>query len=199
MSEFNQESDATLLQLIKRGNIEAYEAIYRKYGSRLFRAAFVRVGSRETAEEITSDTLFLLWKKRHTIEIDSNSSLYPWLFVCCANKSFNAVKSRVRYQDLMSKLASNTKLSDLSNTSYFDGDPNLEATYSVLSKLSHTDREIILLRVIDDLSYDEIASILGISSSTSRTRFSRATSRLREATNKHGLNFGKAYPQGELQ
>lgn len=199
MTEFNQESDATLLQLIKRDNIEAYEAIYRKYGNRLFRSAFLRVGSHETAEEVTSDTLFLLWKKRHTIEIDSNSSLYPWLFVCCANKSFNAVKSRVRYQDLMSKLASNTKINDLSITSYFDRDPNLEAAYAVLNKLSYTDREIILLRVVDELSYDEISLILEISASTSRTRLSRATSRLRETAIEYRSNIGNNLPQGELK
>lgn len=199
MTGLNQESDATLLQLMKRDNIEAYEVIYRKYGNQLFRAAFLRVGSREIAEEVTSDTLFLLWKKRHTIELDSESSLYPWLFVICANKSLNAIKSRFRYQDLMSNLATNTRFDDLLISSYFDRESNLEETYSILSTLSHTDREIILLRVIDDLSYDEIASILGISASTSRTRFSRATSRLREVATGYGLNFSKPYPQGEVR
>lgn len=199
MTELNQVSDAALLQLIKRDNIEAFETLYHKYGNQLFRAAFLRVGSREIAEEVTSDTLFLLWKKRHTIELDSESSLYPWLFVSCANKSLNAIKSRVRYQDLMSNLATNIRIDELLISSYFDCDSNLEETYYILSTLSHTDREIILLRVINDLSYDEIASILGISASTSRTRFSRATSRLREAATGYGLNFGKAYPQGDLQ
>jgi len=197
VSDQNEESDFELFLRVREDSIDAYETLYRRYGSRLYRVAYLRLGSTQLAEEVAADTLFLLWRKRGAISIPEGASLYPWLFVCCGNLCFNASKSRIRYHQLLSEMIDNAATIGTESSAMFADKTTTADIVIALTGLSLADREIILLRVVEDLSYDEVASILGVSQSTARTRLSRAMGRLRSVAVSPNVEFRSHVPRGE--
>lgn len=197
MPDQNEESDFELFSRVRENSIDAYETLYRRYGSRLYQAAYLRLGSTQLAEEVAADTLFILWKKRGVISILEGASLYPWLFVCCGNLCFNASKSRIRYHQLLLEMIANAATIGTVSSAMFAEKSTHEDIFIALTELSLADREIILMRVVEDLSYDEVATILGVTPSTARTRLSRAMGRLRSIAVSPKVEFRSNVPRGE--
>ncbi|MFO7257873.1 MAG: RNA polymerase sigma-70 factor [Bacteroidota bacterium] len=69
MSKYRSYSDEILADLLHRGDMRAFEAIYRKYWREIFVAAFQRTGSREVCEEIVQDIFAALWNNREHVRI----------------------------------------------------------------------------------------------------------------------------------
>lgn len=69
MSKYLSYSDEILADLLHRGDMHAFEAIYRRYWRKIFVAAFQRTGSRELCEEIVQDIFAALWNNREHVRI----------------------------------------------------------------------------------------------------------------------------------
>jgi RNA polymerase sigma-70 factor (ECF subfamily) len=71
-------ADEQLVVLLREDNEQAFDEIYNRYWSKLFSAAYKRLRSRETAEELVQDLFTSLWANRHKLHI--HTSLAAYLF-----------------------------------------------------------------------------------------------------------------------
>src|SRR5690606_6266850 len=77
MSHHSDDTDAYLVEQLRKGDSRAFEAIYRRYTKELFGYAVKKIGVREDAEEIIHDVFESLWKRRNGLRI---TSLKHYLF-----------------------------------------------------------------------------------------------------------------------
>jgi RNA polymerase sigma-70 factor (ECF subfamily) len=114
------------------------------------------------------------------------SSFYTWLYRITLNVFFDHNKKRKRADARLSRLQ--TALVDMSDQRPDFDDP-FRATYdaityqnfkSAIARLPELFRDVVAMREMDDLSYEEIALATGISIGTVRSRLSRARARLKE-------------------
>jgi RNA polymerase sigma-70 factor (ECF subfamily) len=77
MNPYHNHMDTELVDLLRQGNHQAFEAIYRKYAKELFRYALRKIKVREDCEELMHDVFESLWKRREELMI---TSLRHYLF-----------------------------------------------------------------------------------------------------------------------
>jgi RNA polymerase sigma-70 factor (ECF subfamily) len=158
---------------------EAFEDIFVDYYESLYGYAFGIVNNELLAEETVSDVFYKLWLKKETIKIDASMAgyLYKSVYHACMdkirhNKIKKAFKSEVTY-----KSASNNLNEDAAIKIHLkDFEKNL---HNALFQLPEQCRTVFQLNRMEEVSYKDIASRLGISLKTVEAHMSKALRRLR--------------------
>jgi len=91
-------SDSELVEKLRKGNVEAFDAVFKKYGDRLFGFALKYLKSKEEAEELVQDVFLKIWENRGTLKKDT--SLKSYLFTI----SYHDICKFFRKKQLQEKL-----------------------------------------------------------------------------------------------
>jgi RNA polymerase sigma-70 factor (ECF subfamily) len=158
------------------------EAAAIQYIDGLFRYALMLTRNRAEAEDLVQETYVRAIEALNRLREDSN--LKSWLFTILRNIWLNQLRKRKTTPQLVELDGEgNTADGLLGNTrdSYqiFVSNENAERVHTAIRKLPTDFREIILLREFEDLSYQEIAAVLGCPAGTVMSRLGRARSKLR--------------------
>jgi RNA polymerase sigma-70 factor (ECF subfamily) len=182
--------DATLVLRFNSGDDAAFDEIIARYRQKIFAYSYTLLRSHPDAEEIAQDTF--IKAHRHLRNFRGECSLAAWLHTIALNLSRNRYwyLFRRRYQvtqslDCALSDDSPATFSDLAASD--DPGPVAEATsreFSALAaacitKLTARHREILERRIVQNCSYDDIASALRISVGTVKSRIARAREKLR--------------------
>ena len=170
-------------QLIREaldGNSEAYGVLVERYQARLFNAMLQVVGTHEEAEDVVQDSFVQAYIKLGTFQ--GNSQFFTWLYRIAFNNALS--RQRRRRRDLSIEQSREITGTDPEDCIEAPDAPLLRAervgsVHAALQRLSEEHRTILVLREMEDLSYEEIAEILTINIGTVRSRLSRARSQLK--------------------
>jgi RNA polymerase sigma-70 factor (ECF subfamily) len=170
--------DDELWSAAVRGDPDAFGALFLRHRDRVFGHARRIVDIATDAEDVTALVFLEAWRKRSSVRV-VDGSLLPWLLVTANYMSLNLVRTRNRRSNLMKQLrpalAENPEEIVIERLIHDDRQDRFR---SALGKLSRKDREIVALRVIEEISVEATAKTLGLSISATKTRLSRARQRL---------------------
>ncbi len=141
------------------------------YIPRLRRYARALVGERAAADDLVQDTLERALNKLHLWK--RGTDLRAWLFTVMHNVHVNQVRSRREYATLDGDAL------ELPVRPTQDVGLETRDLERMLARLPVEQREVLLLVVLEDMSYDEAAAALGIPIGTVMSRLSRAREKLR--------------------
>jgi RNA polymerase sigma-70 factor (ECF subfamily) len=164
----------------QQGNAAAFGQIVRCYQRAVHRVAYALTRNAGDADDVTQDTFLRAWKAIGRFRV--GEPLYPWLARIAMNASFSLMRSRKRRPEVALEPLVEAGLqwasgSDpVEDTAASERDERLASAYSALSE-EH--RAVLALRVVEDLSYDEIARALDVPVGTVMSRLSRARAELR--------------------
>lgn len=142
----------------------------------LRRYARVLTGDAWTADDLVQDTLERACSKWRLWAADSN--LRAWLFTLMHNQFVSQLRRSAR----QSAAGTAVDLDDVAHELQ-DGSTAADLTLDIercLQRLPEEQRAVLLLVSVEDLSYNEVARIIGVPLGTVMSRLSRARSRLRE-------------------
>ena len=195
--------DAVLVRRFNAGDESAFVEIMRRYHNRLFGLSHNLLRNAADAEEIVQDAF--IRAHRGLVNFRGDSSLATWLYRIALNLSRNRYWYffRRRRQD---SLSLEHPLSDSSDATFSDliaagdGDPARDAAASefislialCMGRLEAGHREILTMRNVLDLSYDEISRTLRINVGTVKSRIARARENLRKLLAECAPEFGPA-------
>jgi RNA polymerase sigma factor (sigma-70 family) len=168
-------------QLIRRSRDEPglFEVIFDRHYDVVRVYAQRRVGMAD-GEEIAAGTFEQAFAQRDRFDTETFRSARPWL-IGIAN---NLIRRHARHEDVRRRHWPVSIAMDRSDWEpEFDGLEARErgpAIRSALAALSENDRETFLLVVMAELSYGDVAQIVGVPTGTVRSRINRARRRLRE-------------------
>ncbi len=162
-----------------------YQAIYR-YCVR-------RLGASE-AEDATADVFAVAWRRLD--ELPPGEAGRAWLYGVAHRVVGNRYRSRRRQRTLSARLEATT--TDHKGQEVLDQapDPGVELLLAALDGLSAADRELLRLSSWDELSRDEIASVLGIKQNAVDQRLHRARSRLKVRFERLANDTSRPTPEG---
>ena len=171
-----------LWKKVKKGNIKAFEILYKCYFPSLCLYSYGLIPDAELVKEIVNDVFLKIWDKRS--EIDIQCGIKPYLFRCVHNACLDhlRLKRNLRqYQktDITDKIS---ELADPDEEYIFQqiALKRLENDVSMsIDQLPDKCREIFILSRYELLSYTEISERLNISVNTVKTQISRALDILR--------------------
>lgn len=179
---FLVDEDQLLINRALGGERAAFGELALRYQDRLFSSMIGVTGSAEEAEDVVQDALVRAFLKLDSFQ--QNSQFFTWLY----RIAFNVALSRHRRRRSRISIDQNRETTgaepiDDGETPY---EPMLrrervEMVQRALSQLTDQHRAILILREMDECSYEEIAEILDISIGTVRSRISRARGQLKLA------------------
>ncbi len=167
--EQDHRTDLQLIAAINDGDAEAFEALYRRYRDWVAALARRFAGNETDALDVLQDTFAYVLRKFPGFRL--TASFTTFLYPVVRNLSIAASRKRGRFASGDAQLdqvpAAPANRPDL-------GDLGI-----VLATLSDVHREVLLMRFVDDLSLEEIASALRIPAGTVKSRLHNALETLR--------------------
>jgi len=167
--------DAELVRRVLAGDAAAYGGLVALYRDRLARYALRMLGDRGDAEEAVQDAFVRAY--RSLPRCDDPQRFGPWLFGILVNRCRTSYARRARRERVVLHDEPASLVAAVASTA-----ERLEWEAEIVWALERLDplyREAFLLRHVEDLSYDEMATLTGAGVSALKMRVLRACERLR--------------------
>lgn len=184
--------DSAIIEKILSGDTAVFEMLILKYQSRLFATSMNVVKNRELAEDITQEAFMKGFQKLDTLK--NREQFYPWLKRIALNIALNHFEKEKRVLDVEN---------EDDDTSFFDniasGENPEELTLkdelykyvrNFVDSLPDKLRVVIVLREVEDMSYEEIAEMMNIPLGTVRSRLFNARQIIKDRLINQGLADG---------
>lgn len=176
MNITDNSTDTLLLELLKRGNMSAFEKVFTRYYSTLCAYARLFIRSGDVCENIVQELMLWIWENHSELHI--NDSLSRYLFTATRNRclkhiSHEMVERRV-LDEMHKKLHGQFESPDFYIVRELE-----ERIRDAVARLPDSYRQAFELNRYERKTYDEIASMLGVSSKTVDYRIQQALRLLR--------------------
>ena len=176
--------DAQLIQRVLDGDDTAFSALVEKHKKSVHALAWRKTGDFHVAEEITQDTFLKAYQNLSTLK--EPQKLAGWLYVIATNYC----KMWLRKKGLSTQSLEDTSSAELEKTAYSGYiieeneqvamETQREVVKKLLAKLQESDRTVITLYYLGEMSYEEISEFLGVSVASIKNRLYRARRRLKK-------------------
>ncbi len=176
---FDHNDERDIIERLRKGRKEAFEAIYSIYGSRMLAYCLRLTGSNEDAEDVVQDVFLNLWRTRE--ELKTVDTLRPYLFTSLRNRILNLWKSRLNsnlYNDYLKALQEHDSQRDFQNIEYREFE---RLVTEEIEKLPPTQRRVVRMSRLENLDVPEIAATLGLSIQTIKNALSSGLKTLRQS------------------
>jgi len=169
--------DAPLVARAKDGDRAAFSRLVERHHRRVFNTACRMLGDREAAADLTQDTFLAAWRALGGFEERSRFS--TWITRIAMNRCRNALRAFAVART--GPLLVDPPTDPARGPEAVVGDRELASHLErALGRIDPGHREILILREIEGLSYDELAEILDLEAGTVKSRLHRARAALRE-------------------
>jgi RNA polymerase sigma-70 factor (ECF subfamily) len=162
----SQRSDEELMQAFKRGEALAFRELFDRYKNPIYGFVRRRVNDPGRAEEITQDVFLALVQQQKNYEV--RASFRTFLYRIALNRVVSERRKMAEAPAPDPEVAVGTDISVV------------QQVREALARLEPEQREIVMLREYQGLSYQEIAQVLNVPVGTVRSRLFRAKLALRE-------------------
>ena len=177
------ENDVQLIRRILSGDDAAFSILVQKYQKNVHALVWRKIGDFHIAEEITQDTFLRVYKSLATLK---NPNLFAgWLYVIANRLCINWSQKN----DTVMQSLEDTPVDEIAQSSYTHylseqcevkaSDRHSEIVQKLLQKLPESERTVVTLYYLGEMTAKEIAKFLGVSVNTIKSRIRRARERLR--------------------
>jgi RNA polymerase sigma-70 factor (ECF subfamily) len=176
-----------LMTRIAEGDEDAFEILVNRHQTSVLNLAYRFVGDRTQAKDLAQEVFLRVWQAAKTYKPDAKFT--TWLYRITANLCFNELKSARRRRWFQFRRSNEDNERSIEET-FSDGSPTAEDLLlekersrqisDALQSLPDNQRMALVLKRYDDLSYAEIAQIMGCSVSAVESLLVRAKRSLQE-------------------
>lgn len=180
------ETDAALVERVRRGDRSAFGELVKRYQGKAYRLALRFTGSAEEAQEVLQETFLNAFRSLESFR--SESAFSSWLYRITVNAALMHLRKgragppRIGIDDLPPSIG-------LVGGEWPDAATDRREVAEVLARaveeMPEMVRAVFVLRDVEDLSTDQVAEILEITVPTVKTRLHRARLFLRERLARH--------------
>lgn len=168
--------DPELVRLARKGDQAAFGSLVRRYQDRIYRHLLHMTQSREDALELAQEVFIKAWSALPEWRPDAQFN--TWLYRIASNAALDLLRRR--------KVVSFVAIEDDFDAPSTRPGPEAEAQArqdlrrmdAALARLPADQREIVLLREVEGLSYEELAAALAVDEGTVKSRLARARATL---------------------
>jgi RNA polymerase sigma-70 factor (ECF subfamily) len=176
-------SDRTMDDLIERclkGDQTAWDTIVTQHRRRVFNIAYKFVGRHDQAEDLTQDVFLKLYRSLNTF--DRRANFQTWLISVSRNLCIDHYRSARRERETINRDLDPANLAPAapgaSAYARLESRDRVELLRDALAKLPPTLRAAVMLRDLQELTYQEIADRLRVPEGTVKSRINRGRTEL---------------------
>jgi RNA polymerase sigma-70 factor (ECF subfamily) len=177
-------SDEDLMEQFQAGTVEAFNLLVDRYSERLMRYLYGFLGDVKRCEDLLQETFLRVHRNRHSYQRIAKFS--TWLYTIAGNlaRSEYRKRKRRRMYSLQSVNRDNEEYEMEIPDETFSPDKSAERMIQdsyiqqALKEIPQTFREVVVLRDVQQLAYEEIAEITGLPMGTVKSRINRGRTKL---------------------
>ena len=176
--------DTQLIQRVLEGDDTAFSTLVKKYQKSVHALAWRKVGDFHIAEDITQETFLKAYQRLSTLKKPQRFA--SWLYVIAANHC----STWLRKKRLWTQPLEDTNSAQLEKATYSGyviaenerttAEAQREVVKKLLAKLQESERTVITLYYLGEMTYEEISEFLGVSVAAIKNRLYRARRRLKK-------------------
>lgn len=171
--------DSVLIQRLQNQDLDALGSLYDRHKRLVYRTALAITGDPEAAADLLQDVFLRLF--RFVDSVDPDRPLEPWLYRMTANLAYTWIKRRQRWgiswEDLAEKFTIGRRPSPLA---VVEAQDEWQQVRQAVLSLPFSQRVVVVMYYINDLSLQEIAEILNIPEGTVKSRLHYGRRALRD-------------------
>jgi RNA polymerase sigma factor (sigma-70 family) len=172
----SERTDRERVRLAQQGDQVAYGALVRQHQDRIYRHLLHLTGSREEALELAQEVFIKAWEALPQWHPDAQ--FHTWLYRIAFNLALDVLRRRKVVQFVALAEDYDAPADAPSPEAQLQAKQSILALDAALARLTPEQREIVLLREVEGLSYEEIAAALDIEEGTVKSRLARARAAL---------------------
>ena len=179
-----QYTDEELIASFQNGNEQAYIELVRRYRNRLMTFVFRFVGDMESSEDIVQDTMIKVFTHKHYYKEIAKFS--TWIYTIAGNLAKTELRKRKRRKvTLLSQMNTDDRKYEIPSTELqsediVQGEYTERYIQKAILQLPLHFRTVVILRDIQELSYEEISKIVNVPLGTVKSRINRARLQLQQ-------------------
>jgi len=168
--------EVEIIKKCQNGAVENFEFLYNEYFEKIYNFIYFRVSHRETAEDLASLTFIKSLESINSFNADYGF-FSSWLYKIARNN----IIDHYRRKKEIDNIDDHTEIKAEDKTEYdLDIKYKFEKVDKYIKELTPEQREILIMRIWDQLSYREIAKIVGKSEENCKVIFSRCLKVIKE-------------------
>ena len=181
-ADLQDSTDEALMQAFARGNMNAFEQLYDRHETGVWRFVFRSVQNNAVTDDLVQELWFSV--TRTAASYEPTAKFKTWLFTMARNRVIDHIRTAKNHasidaeneegESMFSDLAADSRLGPMRQVSSRE---QAKALLDAIEQLPEDQREAFLLQAEGDMSVEEIAAAIGVT-------FETAKSRLRYARNK---------------
>jgi RNA polymerase sigma-70 factor (ECF subfamily) len=190
--EQRDRDEQALIDRVLAGEVEAFRPLVNRYQRVTFSIALRMLGSRADAEDVTQQAFVDAFNALDSFHGDGRPHAFStWLLRIAINRSKDVLKSKKRTEEPLDDEVPGAEAAfayDPSNPeANASSDERRHHLENALLQVSPKYREVLILKDIEELSYDEIKGILQLPLTTLKIRVVRARAMLRDIIQREGV------------
>lgn len=163
----------------QKADIEQFTAYYEKHKTSIFNYILYRIGfNRDMAEDLTSDIFLKAFE--HFDSYDKKRPFKTWIFTIAHNHLVNYYAGKKETLPLEEALEI---VKETGSQNSAEHNMTMERILAMVSHLPESQKDLVIMKYVDDLTNEEIAEVTGKEEGTIRTALSRAIGTLRDQYN----------------
>jgi RNA polymerase sigma-70 factor, ECF subfamily len=185
----NPDPDADLMLRVKQGDQAAFAGLVEKYKQPVMNLVYRFLRDATEAEDVAQNVFLQVYKSAHRYEVSAKFS--TWLFTIARNLCLNEIRRRSRHPADSIEASTHPDGDDFPTRQFEDNKVSLptdallqgeleQKVEQAIEELPEVQRSALLLCRRDDLSYEEIAKILGCSLSATKSLIHRGRETLKQ-------------------
>ncbi len=171
-----EQDELQIIQEYKAGELSAFGQLYDRYVQALYAFVFYRVSNRQVAEDLTSEVFFKALQAMPKFD-PKRASFKTWLFQIARNRVIDYYRTNKPTEDIETAA---TVPASSNITAELETAEDREYIQKLLGQLPLDQRDLVIMRIWDELSYREIAELTNQNEGTLKVQFSRLTKKLSE-------------------
>jgi len=170
-----------LIQQIKKGDEQAFAQFYNTYQGKIYRFVYFKVSDEEKAQDLTDEVFMKAFQYLKDDEAKEIENFQAFVFKTARNLVIDFYRTRKHdvSLDAISEIASKEDISQK-----IDDKLDVEKIAKAIKQLSDDYREVIILRFVDGLSFEEISQSTGKSLGNCRMLAHRGIQKIKDIINK---------------
>lgn len=181
--------ELNVIHRAQQGDAQAFAELVKAYQGPVYRLALGMGLSPHDAEEVAQEAFVAAWRGLPNFRGDSK--FFTWLYQLTHHAAIDFLRREKRHGNTV-ELAERPEISGEENRpeEIVEQQGDREAVAAAMQELTPEYREILLLRYMQELDYDEIAAVLAVPAGTVKSRLNRAKAQLKEILLRQGNFFG---------
>jgi RNA polymerase sigma-70 factor (ECF subfamily) len=169
---FSMDSDREVIELVNKGDADAFEILYRRYRDWVYRLAWRFTGNQQDALDVLQETFTYLLGKFPGFSLTASMTTFLYPVVRHISLTIRSKNRRFTTDEEI--------LGEIAAPALKDTQSSRSELAAILTVLPDEQREVLLMRFVDDMSLQGIATALNIPIGTVKSRLHHALNTLRQ-------------------